>query len=417
MVENYVKTQKGRTPPWRLWAAYRIRKLERAREERPLPWREWADHSVRRLKGGRDYHVSSDVLEEAARQVAKRLGQVAVVFPEDIMRWRYWEPYVWLQFVDGQVEAGDPCACGSRDLVRTHPRFVHCAACGAHLALKNPKDAIDLTDQPYLTELPEGEGAPAERKEELSEDEWRKARELANFVVGSEQRAAQARRKEREHRKERRRWQAVLQKADERLRLDRFKEVGFVAREERRSGVCLHGYGVDGEGQRVLLRVDVPLDAEPAPEKLADIAAGPHELASWPVEPFSEIIDWEQLLRSGRPLSSTLSDISPWEPMRPAERGVRAKRAGGSIRAYRFDLNAYSDVHFRAGQRLSDRERRFGVATDPHGRRALIFVDFVLDGEGRPVPDPGDPARPLCHIHHWATVPLGGAIDRRAMEG
>ncbi len=134
-------------------------------DELGLPWDEWADGRVRRLVKGRDFLQSADALKEAAENAAQRLDKVAVTVKEI----RYGNVFVWFQFVEYQIELGDPCPCGSYDLQRVNLQFAECGSCKATLLVlepkkrKEPPDEGAADDDPLLDSLLHG---PARRQGE-----------------------------------------------------------------------------------------------------------------------------------------------------------------------------------------------------------------------------------------------------------
>jgi hypothetical protein len=96
-------------------------------DELGLPWDDWVDGRVYRLVRGRDFVRSAEALAEAAENAGRRLGRVA----RTVREVRFGRVIVWLQFVDYELFAGDPCGCGSTDLRRMSTYYAHCTTCGA----------------------------------------------------------------------------------------------------------------------------------------------------------------------------------------------------------------------------------------------------------------------------------------------
>src|SRR5215210_6238579 len=94
-------------------------------DELGLPWDDWADGRVHRLVKGRDFLQNADLLEQAAENAAVRLDKVACIAKEI----RFGNVFVWVQFVDCQITLGEPCTCGSYDLLRVTRRYAECASC------------------------------------------------------------------------------------------------------------------------------------------------------------------------------------------------------------------------------------------------------------------------------------------------
>ncbi len=67
-----------------------------------------------------------------------------------LKRKQFPEKYIWLQFADGKIRAGEPCPCGSRRLLRLHTHFVKCPECGAMLLQGQPGDADETDSRPAL---------------------------------------------------------------------------------------------------------------------------------------------------------------------------------------------------------------------------------------------------------------------------
>lgn len=110
-------------------------------DELGLPWDEWADGRVHRLIRGRDFVRSAEALAEAAENAGRRLGRVARTVRE-VRRGRV---FVWLQFVDYELDSGDPCGCGSADLRRMSTYYARCSSCGATSYIRPLKTKPDET--------------------------------------------------------------------------------------------------------------------------------------------------------------------------------------------------------------------------------------------------------------------------------
>lgn len=95
-----------------------------------FPWLEWRDGRPRRLKRGKHYTGDSKLVERRARIAAEDLGKIAVTSKDGSGGYEY----LWIQFVDAEVEVGRPCpVCGSIDLVKAQKYFLRCSICGSTL--------------------------------------------------------------------------------------------------------------------------------------------------------------------------------------------------------------------------------------------------------------------------------------------
>lgn len=93
-------------------------------------WGAWLDGRARRLKRGRDYTGDSKVVVKRAREAAEGLGKLAVVSRDSQGKY----DYVWIQFVDGEVEPGRPCpVCGGSAFAKVQKFFLRCHACASVL--------------------------------------------------------------------------------------------------------------------------------------------------------------------------------------------------------------------------------------------------------------------------------------------
>jgi len=98
--------------------------------ERDPDWSNWLDGRPRRLKRGKDYTGDPKPLFKRAREAAEGLGKLAVASRDSQGKYEY----VWLQFVDGEVEPGRPCpVCGSRTLAKVQKHFLRCSRCASTL--------------------------------------------------------------------------------------------------------------------------------------------------------------------------------------------------------------------------------------------------------------------------------------------
>lgn len=93
-------------------------------------WNVWLDGRPRRLKRGRDYTGDPKPVVKRAREAAEALGKFAVVSRHSQGKYEY----LWLQFVDGEVEAGRPCpVCGGTAFEKVQKHFLRCSSCASVL--------------------------------------------------------------------------------------------------------------------------------------------------------------------------------------------------------------------------------------------------------------------------------------------
>lgn len=104
-----------------------------------MTWETLADNQLHRLKRGKHYRGDPGEAIQAAHAAAAALGRSVVVVKEP-MGSLY---YLWVQFNDGDIDAGDPCPrCGGTELLRLDQRYLRCTSCKALLRFANP--VIDL---------------------------------------------------------------------------------------------------------------------------------------------------------------------------------------------------------------------------------------------------------------------------------
>lgn len=139
-----------------------------------LDWRDWVDGRPRRLKRGRDYTGDPKAVVKQAEAVALELGKVAVDSRDSQGKYEY----LWIQFVDGAVEPGQPCpVCGGTALDKVQKHFLRCARCGSTLHAADdwgveagefsvPSPPEDEADGPVDAEL---EVEPGPRAEDYAE--------------------------------------------------------------------------------------------------------------------------------------------------------------------------------------------------------------------------------------------------------
>lgn len=98
--------------------------------ERDPDWSDWLDGRPRRLKRGKDYAGDPKPLVKRAREAAEGLGKLAVASRSSQGSYEY----VWIQFVDGEVEPGRPCpVCGGTTLAKVQKHFLRCSRCASTL--------------------------------------------------------------------------------------------------------------------------------------------------------------------------------------------------------------------------------------------------------------------------------------------
>ena len=99
-------------------------------ESREPDWREWLDGWPRRLSHGKHYTGDARPLVRSARAAAVELGKVAVASRDSSGKY----DYLWIQFVDGEVERGRPCpVCAATELQKIQKHFLRCTTCGSKL--------------------------------------------------------------------------------------------------------------------------------------------------------------------------------------------------------------------------------------------------------------------------------------------
>lgn len=106
-------------------------------EDRPggpsktVDWnQEWdglaADGRLRRYKRNVHYLGSPERLMRRAQEAAQERDRGAVVQREQIGKWEY----LWVQFLDGEMEAGEPCPrCRGTEFQEVQGYFLRCVAC------------------------------------------------------------------------------------------------------------------------------------------------------------------------------------------------------------------------------------------------------------------------------------------------
>jgi hypothetical protein len=122
------------------------RKLE-VGDELGVDWERWANGQAWRLKRKRHFgDVEPELAIEAAKNAAARMGKGVKAIPDR----QFPLKYIWVQFADGKLRAGEPCPCGSRRLLRLHTHFVRCPECGSMHLQGQPGDADETDSRPAL---------------------------------------------------------------------------------------------------------------------------------------------------------------------------------------------------------------------------------------------------------------------------
>lgn len=116
-------------------------------DELGVDWERWANGQAWRLKRKRDFgDVDPRLAIEAAKNAAARMGKGVKAIPDR----QFPLKYIWVQFADGKLRAGEPCPCGSRRLLRLHTHFVKCPECGSMHLQGQPGDADETDSRPAL---------------------------------------------------------------------------------------------------------------------------------------------------------------------------------------------------------------------------------------------------------------------------
>jgi hypothetical protein len=116
-------------------------------DELGVEWERWANGQAHRLKRKRDFgDVDPGLAIEAAKNAAARMGKGVKAIRDR----QFPLKYIWVQFADGKLRAGEPCPCGSRRLLRLHTHFVKCPECGLTHLQGQPGDADETDSRPAL---------------------------------------------------------------------------------------------------------------------------------------------------------------------------------------------------------------------------------------------------------------------------
>jgi hypothetical protein len=139
------------------------------KQPRQIDWKELLDGKPRRFKRGKHYVGMADGVIRQAREAAETLDKKAVTVKDQIGKYEH----VWVQFLDGKIEEGDPCPrCGATSLEKLQEFFAHCPSCGALCAL-SPASKSYGPDPAEVAEVTGGRllSAAGEETEELNVDE------------------------------------------------------------------------------------------------------------------------------------------------------------------------------------------------------------------------------------------------------
>ena len=323
-----------------------------------LPWERLSDGRLWRLKRGHHFDVEIRALQRAAEVAASRLGKVACVTTERTARIRSWDEYAWIQFVDHAVQVGAPCPCGSAELVRTHPQYAHCPACGAHLRLSSPQEAEEFDG---------GNGVSGDGEAAAGGVENAGGKALAQAMRPA--------------------------KGDERFALGEYSSVVFLAAYRKPDRERLYGRAVDPLGTPVLLWVQYTLRTSTTG---GAGGAGRPLVHRWPVPAFGPLIDLD-LAREPRP-GDPPRKVSFSSSHDPLDRRGRRR------------LHTFSQVTLLSRELLPRRERFYGHAVDEGGARCLVYVDYPLV-DGMRLADRDDPTTELHYAYRWPLEPFGAVID------
>ncbi|MFL5819717.1 MAG: hypothetical protein ACJ76S_03440 [Solirubrobacteraceae bacterium] len=115
-----------------------------------LPWNELLDGRLHWFARGVHYSGPAEAVEQEARDAATELGKTAITFRDDMEVFEY----VWVQFVDGRVEEGQPCPhCGYTSFDKVQEFFLRCQSCRYFYAIAQPKPVIPEPERPPIAEF------------------------------------------------------------------------------------------------------------------------------------------------------------------------------------------------------------------------------------------------------------------------
>ena len=358
-----------------------------------MPWDRWADGRVWRLAKGRDFLRSADSVAEAAANAAARLGKFAITVEER----RPGNTFVWVQFVDRRLEAGEPCPCGQSRLRRVNRQIALCESCGSTIVIHEPK---------------------VRREAAAPGDGFRGERQLRALLDGSSVPASPGRTaapsapvvrtKVRDPRKDL-------------TMLGPFREIALArgARNERRDR--FFGRALGPGDRRWLLVVDFAL-VEARWVRSDDHPGGwRHNVWAVPLETWRDIVDVGRLdaleteLVIDDPFVDDYSDAGLGDPGDADEEGAEAPSATEVIGPPSSAADLDTIALFAYATNSEEIERYRGVATAPTGERLLVTVHFRLqDGQRRIDPQTGDPQHDLAAM---PLEPFRGIVDQDPFEG
>src|SRR5436190_17774882 len=115
-----------------------------------LPWNELVDGRLRRFKRGVHYSGPAEALEQEARNAAAELGKTAITFRDNMQVFEY----MWVQFVDGRLEEGEPCPkCANTSFEKLQEYFLSCTRCRSFFAITQPKPVVPEPEKPPIAEF------------------------------------------------------------------------------------------------------------------------------------------------------------------------------------------------------------------------------------------------------------------------
>jgi hypothetical protein len=316
-------------------------------DELGLPWDDWADGKVYRLVRGRDFVRSVEALTEAAENAGRRLGRVA----RTIREVRRSTVIVWLQFVDYELVAGDPCGCGSTDLRRMNTSYARCAACGATSYIRPLKPK------------------PAETVFAPSEDEALLLSSLSAAPAPNAKRAAPA-------------------------RLSAFTDLELCRYSQGPETERLGGLAVEqATGASCLVVVDYPLQEGGRGEAPGVYGGFVDRVWSLPTKLLLDLVRVDELARRE-------PEIRIEGPLEETANGTRVGAPAGEDDL--LTLNRLRNVTLVGRGMTATSERYVGYGVTPGGENVLLSLRYRLN-DGARTPDPGDTQQPR---HELRCVPV-----------
>lgn len=317
-------------------------------------WESFADRRIHYLKRGRDYEVESSVLSRAFKEKASDLGRVSRIVVEEIPRMGYWDSSLYVQFFDAELPAGSPCPCGSEELIRNHPQSARCPKCGRILII------VELPPEDLMGTVPDDPATAAA------------VRSIAASGI-----------------------KLMRRKHDERFTLREYSDVRWL--HDRRDGKSHRHFGtaIDPHGLPALIFVDSPRSDDPL-----QTAAHLLQIQRWPCAPFADLIDIEAI-ESGR------DGVHHPEVAAPTVVATPDEDAGF---ANHRQLDAFTDVRFRAREELPSRERYFGTGIETSGRPVLLWVDYPLV-DGARVWLSEDGSATAHRVYRWPGSDFPGLVN------